>query len=121
MIFTTGHRFESNLVELLKGGGGAGGGGVGGGGGGGGGEGGGNERVSDADELEDGTAFLNDQGDTVNGDIDKHGSKKVLIFHPQNIKYLKINETRNCLFTCQILVPIGFFASSCAASRNGFM
>ena len=27
MIFTTGHRFESNLVELLKGGGGGGGGG----------------------------------------------------------------------------------------------
>ena len=25
MIFTTGHRFESNLVELLKGGGGGGG------------------------------------------------------------------------------------------------
>ena len=29
MIFTTGHRFESNLVELLKGGGGGGGGGGG--------------------------------------------------------------------------------------------
>ena len=35
MIFTTGHRFESNLMELLKGvGGGGGGGGAGGGGGG---------------------------------------------------------------------------------------